>query len=281
MTHDEVRDALPLFVVDADDREPRGARCSTTSRAARNAGARCRSTSRPPTRWPRRCRRSVPGPSCVRARWPPSSVREHRVAPPPHRRRSSSPAPPPQRARGGWAPWLAAAAALVAAVATAGLLQTRAEVSDLRANLAAVAGAGCRRRTERAGLAGDARDLSPPAGRDDGRRFAAGVAVGPATGQRGARPRPSSADRRTRSSSPRATCQPCRRRASISCGPWPVARRSARGPSCPTRAAAASSSPTCRPSPTRPDALAVTVEPEGGVPAPTGPKYLLGVPAAN
>ena len=29
---------------------------------------------------------------------------------------------------------------------------------------------------------------------------------------------------------------------------------------------------------TRPDALAVTVEPEGGVPAPTGPKYLLGVP---
>jgi anti-sigma-K factor RskA len=25
--------------------------------------------------------------------------------------------------------------------------------------------------------------------------------------------------------------------------------------------------------------LAVTVEPEGGVPAPTGPKYLLGVPA--
>jgi anti-sigma-K factor RskA len=30
---------------------------------------------------------------------------------------------------------------------------------------------------------------------------------------------------------------------------------------------------------TRPDALAVTVEPEGGVPAPTGPKYLLGVPA--
>jgi len=30
---------------------------------------------------------------------------------------------------------------------------------------------------------------------------------------------------------------------------------------------------------TRPDALAVTVEPEGGVPAPTGPKYMLGVPA--
>jgi anti-sigma-K factor RskA len=29
---------------------------------------------------------------------------------------------------------------------------------------------------------------------------------------------------------------------------------------------------------TRPDALAVTVEPEGGVPAPTGPKYLLGIP---
>jgi hypothetical protein len=28
-----------------------------------------------------------------------------------------------------------------------------------------------------------------------------------------------------------------------------------------------------------PDALAVTVEPEGGVPAPTGPKYLLGAPA--
>ena len=30
---------------------------------------------------------------------------------------------------------------------------------------------------------------------------------------------------------------------------------------------------------TRPAALAVTVEPQGGVPAPTGPKYLLGAPA--
>ena len=29
----------------------------------------------------------------------------------------------------------------------------------------------------------------------------------------------------------------------------------------------------------RPAALAVTVEPQGGVPSPTGPKYLLGAPA--
>ena len=253
MTHDEVRDALPLFVVDADDRAGATRAAGPPRRLRGVPRARCRSTSRPPTRWHRACRRSGRGPSCVRARWPPSSgsasaagrrrapsagryrPRRHRGRPVAAGRRGW---PPPRR---WWPRWRRRACCRRAA-----------EVADLRATLALwqarvadAERAGGRERNAQASqatLVTYRRQLDVMTADDLLLVSLAGVP--PASAAH--RPRRSSADRRTPSSSRPAICRPCRRRGSISCGPSPVARRSARARSCPTREGAASSSRTCR-----------------------------------
>ena len=279
MTHDEVRDALPLFVVDADDRETRRALldhlagCEECRRAlqeyqqAADALSQAVPQIRPRPELRARTLAAIVGQGAPRgATSAPAPV--------------VLPAPPPQRARGGWAPWLAAAAALVAAVATAGLLQTRAEVSDLRATLALwqarVADAERNAQASQATLVTYRRQLDvmtaddlllvslsglPPANAAQGKAFVSRSQNAILFTARDLPPLPGARVYQL----------------------WAVAGGQAISagtfvPDARGRSQLVSDVPALT---TRPDALAVTVEPEGGVPAPTGPKYLLGVPAAN
>ncbi|MEZ5284628.1 MAG: anti-sigma factor [Vicinamibacterales bacterium] len=135
MTHDEARDAMPLFVVDADDAETRTALLAHVAgcEACREALREYETTAdalgqavpqvRPRPELRARTLEAITGsPSPAQAR-PASDI--HAVEPASR-----------EASRGRWAPWLAAAAALVAAVSVAGLVQTRQELADVRATVA-------------------------------------------------------------------------------------------------------------------------------------------------
>ena len=168
MTHDEARDVMPLYVVDADDDASRAellahlAGCEACRQALQEyqLAADALAQSVPQIR-PRPELRVRTLAAIVGDKTPDQQRRVQSIA------RASA---PPVRAT--WAPWLAVAAALVAAVTTAGLLQTRAELADLRVTHE-IAGepAECHRgggRTQRPGIAGDAGHVSSPARRHDG-----------------------------------------------------------------------------------------------------------------
>lgn len=280
MTHDDVRETLPLFVVGTDDRATRTellehlATCEECRRLLRDyhqaADALAHSVPqiRPRPELRARTLAAIVGGEAPRA-----------VPAPP----STAPAVAPP-ARGGWAPWLAAAAALVAALATAGLLQMRAEVADLRATVALwqarvadaearLADAARNAQASQATLVTYRRQLDvmtaddlllvslgglPPASAAQGKAFV------------------SQSQNAILFTARDLPALPAERVYQL----WAVAGGQAISagtfvPDARGRSQLVADVPTLT---VRPDALAVTVEPEGGVPAPTGPKFLLGVP---
>lgn len=281
MTHEEARDAMPLFVVDADDAATREAllrhveTCDECRREladyqqAGDALAQNVPQIRPRPELRARTLAAIVGRSA-----------EGRVSGPvvePVRVPPTETAPVPTRGP-GWAPWLAAAAALAAAVATAGLLQTRAELSDMRATLATwqarVADAERRAEASQATLVTYRRQVDvmtaddlllvslgglPPAGAAQAKAF---VSQSLNAILFTARDLPALPANRVYQLWAVAGGQ------AISAGTFVPDPRG--------RSQLVADVPALN---VRPDALAVTVEPEGGVPAPTGPKYLLGVPA--
>jgi hypothetical protein len=276
VTHDEARDVMPLFVVEADDRttrtdlldhlagcEPCRAALQAYRQAADALGQSVPQV-RPRPELRARILAAVLGSSAAPAAQP---SRE------PERDARSA----PRAVRAGWAPWLAAAAALVAAVAVVGLLRTRAELDDMRATLAVwqarVADAERSAQASQATLVVYRRQLDvmtaddlllvtlaglPPAEAAQGKAF---VSRSLNAIIFTARDLPALPAARVYQLWAIAGGQP------ISAGTF-VADERGRGQLVADVPALTE----------RPAALAVTVEPEGGVLSPTGPKYLLGVP---
>jgi anti-sigma-K factor RskA len=275
MTHDEARDVMPLYVIDADDKATRAdllahlAGCDACRQVLREyqQAADALAQSVPQIR-PRPELRARTLAAIVDPRSPVDLATVHRMPPP---------AAPP-KSRGGWAPWLAVAAALVAAVASAGLFQTRSELAEMRTTLAGwqarVADAERNAQASQATLVTYRRQLDvmtaddlllvalsglPPADAAQGKAF---VSRSQNAILFTARDLPALPPARVYQLWAVAGGQ------AISAGTFVP---DARG-----RSQLVSDVPALT---TRPDALAVTIEPEGGVPAPTGPKFLLGVPA--
>jgi hypothetical protein len=131
MTHDEARDVMPLYVVDADDQATRAellahlAGCEACRRVLQEyqLAADALAQSVPQIR-PRPELRARTLAAIVGDKAPDQQRTVQSIA---------HPAPPPAWA--GWTPWLAIAAALIAAVSTAGLLHTRPELAELRVTL--------------------------------------------------------------------------------------------------------------------------------------------------
>jgi anti-sigma-K factor RskA len=283
MTHEEVRDALPLYVLDADDRETRRALldhlagCDDCRRVLQEyqQAADALAQSVPQIR-PRPELRARTLAAIVGQRPPQASPRPHLVTPPATTTRAT---------RAGWAPWLAAAAALVAAVATAGLLQTRAELADLRSTLAMwqarvadaearVADAERNAQASQTTLVTYRRQLDVMTADDLLLVSLSGLPPASAAQAKAFVSRSQNAIIFTARDLP---ALPSARVYQL----WAVAAGQAISagtfvPDARGRSQLVADVPALT---TRPDALAVTVEPEGGVPAPTGPKYLLGVPA--
>jgi anti-sigma-K factor RskA len=276
MTHEEVRDALPLYVLDADDRETRRALldhlagCDDCRRVLQEyqQAADALAQSVPQIR-PRPELRARTLAAIVGQPPPQASPRPHLVTPPATTTRAT---------RAGWAPWLAAAAALVAAVATAGLLQTRAELADLRSTLAMwqarVADAERNAQASQATLVTYRRQLDVMTADDLLLVSLSGLPPASAAQAKAFVSRSQNAIIFTARDLP---ALPSARVYQL----WAVAAGQAISagtfvPDARGRSQLVADVPALT---TRPDALAVTVEPEGGVPAPTGPKYLLGVPA--
>lgn len=277
MTHEEARDAIPLFVVDADDQPTRAAllahiagcdACRKTLmeyQAVTDALAQAVPQIRPRPELRGRTLSAIIGSSTGQAR---------SVATPPVATRM--PAAVPRRA--GWAPWLAAAAALVAAVSIAGMMQTRGELAEMRTTLALwqarVAEAERSAQASQASLVNYRRQLDvmtaddlllvsldglPPADDAQAKAF---VSRSRGTIIFTARDLPPLPPARVYQLWAVAGGQ------AISAGTFV--------PDSNGRSQLVAEVPSLT---ERPAALAVTVEPEGGVPAPTGPKYLIGVPA--
>jgi anti-sigma-K factor RskA len=276
MTHDEARDAMPLFVVDADDRETRAAMlahvagCEECRQAlqdyqrAADALAQAVPQIRPRPELRARTLAAIVGGDAERVRLPHPGR-----APTDVRTRPSGPA---------WAPWLAAAAAVVAAVSVGGLLQTRSELADMRTTLAVwqarVADAERSAAASQATLVTYRRQLDvmtsddlllvtlsglPPADAAQAKAFVSRSLNAIIFTARDLPPLP-----------PARVYQL-----------WAVAGGQAISagifvPDASGRSQLVADVPSLT---VAPAALAVTLEPEGGVPAPTGPKYLLGVPA--
>ena len=241
MTHEEARDLMPLFVVDADDRQTREALlahlagCEACREALQEFGlaADAIGQSVPQVR-PRPELRTRTLAAILGADHPQGAMPAR--FPPPQMRSREVPAAIAVPARAGWAPWLAAAAAILAAVSIGGLWQTRGQLAEMRTTLALwqarVAQAKAFVSASENTIIFSARDLPAlPAAQvyqlwaiANGQPISAGTFVPDARG----------------------------------------------------RFQLVADVPTLN---SRPAALAVTVEPQGGVPAPTGPKYLLGAPA--
>ena len=248
MTHDEVRDALPLFVVDADDQ--------ATRRELLDHLAGCDE-----------CRHALQE----------YQQAADALAQSVHRMPTPAPAP---ATRAGWAAGLAAAAALVAAAATAGLFQTRAELSEMRSTLAVwqarVADAERNAQASQATLVTYRRQLDVMTADDLLLVSLSGLPPANAAQAKAFVCRSQNAILFTARDLPSLPAARVYQR-------WAVAGGQAISagtfvPDARGRSQLVADVPALT---ARPDALAVTVEPEGGVPAPTGPKYLLGVPAAN
>lgn len=280
MTHEEARDAMALFVVDADDAPTRQAlrehldgcpECRTElAELTLAADALARVV---PQVTPRAELRARTLGAVMGTARPPADARppqpSHEVA------GRAEPAPPTATRSGGRTRWLPLAAAVVAAVSAAGWWQTRAEVAALRATLAtwearvveAERRAAESQRTlvqyeQRQELltADDVQLVSldgvPPAATARGRAFVSAARRAILFTARDLPPLP---EGRTYQLWAIAGGQ------AISAGIFvPDGLGS-------TQVVAAVPALT-----DRAEAVAVTVEPAGGVPAPTGPKYLIG-----
>jgi hypothetical protein len=276
MTHDEARDAMPLFVVDADDRETRTALlahvagCETCRQAledyqrAADALAQAVPQVRPRPELRARTLAAIVGGDAGRVRRPE----------PEHTWTEARRREPRDMA---WAPWLAAAAALVAAVSVAGLLQTRGELADMRTTLAVwqarVADAERSAAASQATLVTYRRQLDVMTSDDLLLVTLSGLPPADAAQAKAFVSRSLNAIIFTARDLP---ALPQARVYQL----WAVAGGQAISagifvPDERGRSQLVAEVPTLTEPPA---ALAVTVEPAGGVPAPTGPKYLLGVP---
>jgi len=275
MTHDEARDVMPLHVLDADDAATRAelvahlAGCDACRAALREyqLAADALAQSVPQIR---------PRPE-LRARTLAAIVGDKTHDAPARVQPRPTPVTQPP-ARTSWAPWLAAAAAVIAAVASFGLLQTRAEVSELRVMLATwqarVAEAERSAQASQATLVTYRRQLDVMTADDLLLVSLSGLPPANAAQAKAFVSRSQNAILFTARDLP---ALPAARVYQL----WAVAGGQAISagtfvPDARGRTQLVADVPALT---TRPDALAVTVEPEGGVPAPTGPKYLLGVPA--
>lgn len=276
MTHDDARDAMPLFVVDADDAPTRAAlmahvaecdACRETLREYQLA-ANSLAQSVPQIR-PRAELRAKTLAAIVHGAAPGTSdgrPLEFRSAPVVMRRATAT-----------WPQWLAAAAALVAVASLGGLMRTRSELSGMRETLAVwqarVAQAEQSASASRTELVTHRQTLNvmtsddllqvalkgvAPAGRAEGRAFLSRASNALIFS---ARDLPALPPDRVYQLWAIADGKP------VSAG---LFTPDARGRSQLVTELALSAPPV---------AFAVTVEPRGGVPSPTGPKYLLGTPA--
>jgi hypothetical protein len=283
MTHEEARDAMPLFVVDADDRETREALlahlagCEACREALQDFGLATDAVGQgvPQVR-PRPELRTRTLAAILGVDHPQRATPDAFPSPQPRSRELPSAVAVPARA--AWAPWLATAAALLAAVSIAGLWQTRGQLAEMRTTLAVwqarVDDAERTAQTAQATLVTYRRQLDvmsaddllfvslaglPPAAAAQAKAF---VSPSENTIIFSARDLPALPAAQVYQLWAIANGQP------ISAGTFVP---DARG-----RFQLVADVPALN---ARPAALAVTVEPEGGVPAPTGPKYLLGAPA--
>ena len=283
MTHEEARDAMPLFVVDADDRQTREALlahlagCEGCREALQEfglaAGALGQSVPqvRPRPELRARTLAAILGAdhpqSAAPAPLPPPQMRPREVA-------AAGEAP----ARAAWAPWLATAAAVLAAVSIAGLWQTRGQLAEMRTTLAVwqarVADAERNAQTAQATLVAYRRQLDVMTA--DDLLFVSLAGVPPAAGAQ-AKAFVSASQNTIIFSARDLPALPAAQVYQL----WAIANGQPISagtfvPDARGRFQLVADVPTLN---TRPAALAVTVEPQGGVPSPTGPKYLLGAPA--
>lgn len=279
MTHEEAHDAMPLFVVDADDQATRTALlshvagCESCRQAlqeyqqAADALAQGVPQIRPRPELRARTLAAILGPA--------DAVTRPRAAPvavtPGQARR-------PHGRSSGWAPWLAAAAALVAAVSVAGLMQTRGELAELRSTLAEwqarVADAEQNAQSTQTTLVAYRRQLDVMTADDLLLVSLSGLPPAEAAQAKAFVSRAQNAIIFTARDLP---ALPAARVYQL----WAVVGGQAvsAGTFVPDERGRSQLVASVPPLAEPPAALAVTVEPEGGVPAPTGPKYLLGVPA--
>jgi hypothetical protein len=283
MTHEEARDLMPLFAVDALDPATRAALLAFVAQsddARRELQDILRATDalgqdvpqvRPRPELRQRILSEATGQPIVRR-----TPRVVTTPPDSGVPRVEVPLVPPVRR--GWAPWLAAAAALVAAVTSAGLFQTRAELDDVRRSLAVWQGrveeAERNAETSRATMASYRRQLDVMTADDLLLVTMSGLP-----------PAASAQAKAFVSRSQNAIIFTARDLPALPPAQvyqlWAVAGGQAISvglfePDARGRSQVVGEVPSLQ---SRPDALAVTVEPSGGVPAPTGPKILLGVPA--
>lgn len=280
MTRDDMRELLPLLALDALDPVTRAEVLAFVAQSpeaqeelreyllAANAVAQAVPQVRPRPELRQRILAAATGRPAPDAAAEPSTRSVER---------QPQKAPPAAPARRGWSPWLAAAAVLVATVTSVGLYQTRDQLDDLRRTLAVwqerALEAERNVSTARATLAAYRRELDIMTADDlllvalDGAPPAAGAEA-----------------RAFVSRSRAAIVFTARNLPALPIGRtyqlWAVAGGQAISaglfePDAQGRGQIVADVPTLL---VRPDALAVSIEPAGGVPAPTGPKVLVGVP---
>ena len=283
MTHEEARDAMPLFVVDADDRQTREALlahlagCEGCREALQEFGlaAGALGQSVPQVR-PRPELRARTLAAILGADHPQSAAPA--PLPPPQMQPREGAAAGEVPVRAAWAPWLATAAAVLAAVSIAGLWQTRGQLAEMRTTLAVwqarVADAERNAQTAQATLVAYRRQLDVMTA--DDLLFVSLAGVPPAAGAQ-AKAFVSASQNTIIFSARDLPALPAAQVYQL----WAIANGQPISagtfvPDARGRFQLVADVPTLN---TRPAALAVTVEPQGGVPSPTGPKYLLGAPA--
>lgn len=279
MTHEEAHDAMPLFVVDAEDAATRTALlshvagCESCRQAlqeyqqAADALGQGVPQVRPRPELRARTLAAILGPADTM-----TGLRAVPVAVTPRE------APLSPRRSSAWFPWLAAAAALVAAVSVAGLLQTRGELAELRSTVAVwqarVADAERNAQAAQTTLVAYRRQLDVMTADDLLLVSLSGLPPAEAAQAKAFVSRAQNAIIFTARDLPTL---PAARVYQL----WAVVggRAISAGTFVPDERGRSQLVASVPPFAEQPAALAVTLEPEGGVPAPTGPKYLLGVPA--
>ena len=283
MTHEEARDAMPLFVVDADDRQTRDALlahlagCEACREEFQEFGLAADALAQAvPQVRPRPELRTRTLAAILGADHPQSAAPS--TFPPPQTPARERPVAIVAPARAAWAPWLAAAAALLAAVAIGGLWQTRGQLEEMRTTLALwqarVTEAERNAQTAQTTLVAYRRQLDVMSADDV--LFVSLAGVPPAAGAQ-AKAFVSASENTIIFSARDLPALPAAQVYQL----WAIANGQPISagtfvPDARGRFQLVAEVPTLT---TRPAALAVTVEPQGGVPAPTGPKYLLGAPA--
>ena len=266
MTHDDARDAMPLFIVGADDAPTRAALlahvadCTVCRQALQEYQVAADAMGRAvPQIRPRDALRQQTLDSLLQ-----------RGSAPPHDGGPQSP-----RVMSAWSQWLAAAAVLVAVASLAGLVRTRTELADMREALAAsearAAQAEQSGSVARAELVTHRQAIDVMTSDDLLQVVLKGVAPAERAGGKAFLSRSHNALIFSASALPALPPDRVYQLWAIA-GGAPISA-GLFTPDSLGRSQLAAELPDF---PASLVALAVTVEPQGGVPSPTGPQYLLG-----